>query len=270
MARINIEDRLLNDTRFLMLVAKVGSKHTAVGMCYAAFRVAQDYSDKNYLIPKHVWELLELPDVLLEVCLVVLEAGGYYVCGSRQQFRWINEEKRKEKSEAGRLGGLKTQAKLRELKESQKSDSNPTLSSAQASCLSTAQAEVVNISSSYSCSNSIKKTGDTKQRRRQAPGGPPLDNSKLWEVYENNYEDRYKIKPIRNAQNNSLMKKLNQRLGEAEATEVIGKYFTSRNEYYTTRKHELKLLLTDCEKLRVELAAQNAVRKTMFSEQNQL
>lgn len=98
MARINIEDSLFSDGRFIILEKMVGEE-MAIGKLVVAWKTAQSYWLQDQLIPHRFWELLKL-DELLEVGFAEKRDDGVYMCGTEEHFDWI-----KQKQEAGRKSG---------------------------------------------------------------------------------------------------------------------------------------------------------------------
>jgi hypothetical protein len=111
MARINIEDSLFRDGRFLDLIIKAGDKDKALGMLVRAFIVAQahyltDVSEcladaSARLIPLNDWKKQGCSDLLIEVGLAEQRGSYIYVSGSERQFKWLIQ-----KQKAGQKGGL--------------------------------------------------------------------------------------------------------------------------------------------------------------------
>lgn len=100
MARINIEDSLFRDSRWIKLLLHCGCHHKALGMVTSAWMLAQKHWTTSKSIPKEAWEEDLLP--LLEVGLAQqLPSGDYYVKGSTEAFSWLDQ-----RIEAGRKGGL--------------------------------------------------------------------------------------------------------------------------------------------------------------------
>lgn len=100
MARINIEDSLFKDKRWLKLIIKTGCEHKALGMVTSAWILAQENWLKYGCIPEKAWP--KDLEILIEVELATRrENGTVYVKGSAKAFSWLNQ-----KSEAGRKSGL--------------------------------------------------------------------------------------------------------------------------------------------------------------------
>jgi hypothetical protein len=100
MARVNVEDSIFIDGRFMNLVLKLGSPDTAIGALVRAWRLAQEYflrDDTHGKIPLKVWKQQGMNDTLFDVGLARTENDLVYVSGSETQFAWLNQ-----KSDAGK------------------------------------------------------------------------------------------------------------------------------------------------------------------------
>lgn len=103
MARINIEDSLFKDARFINLCIFYGNRTKALGSICWAFIVAQRFyldTENERLIPISEWKRQECDDKLIEFGLAELRPNGIYVSGSENQFAWLIQ-----KQEAGKKGG---------------------------------------------------------------------------------------------------------------------------------------------------------------------
>lgn len=118
MARINIEDTLFRDSRFLELVLSTGNRWTALGMVTEAWYLAQEYflnEESDRMIPLEVWRKRKAPDVVISAGLAEVRDDKVYVCGSSEQFDWLLQ-----KAESGKRGGIasaqkRAQAKLNQI-----------------------------------------------------------------------------------------------------------------------------------------------------------
>lgn len=115
MARINIEDKLFSDGRYLALKNILGCEEIALGKLIVSWKLAQTYFQKNGRIPHKVFESAGLLPIF-EADLALKEEDGYYVKGTRDQFAWLEQ-----KSVAG-----KASAEARkEIKEGKKAKNTP-------------------------------------------------------------------------------------------------------------------------------------------------
>lgn len=142
MARINVEDAIYRDRRFFNLAAKVGGPEAALGAIVFAWDLAQKFwKTSQKLIPPHEWKRLGFADDILECGLAELRDGLVYVCGSEEQFRWLDQ-----KVTAGRNGGLaKASAAKRTLAPAKRSlpSSSPSSSSSASSSKTNTYAQQV-------------------------------------------------------------------------------------------------------------------------------
>ncbi len=101
MARLNIEDSLFGDERFLDLTLDLGDKDTAAGLMLYAWRLAQKHWLEHKSIPKNAW-----PDrfnILIKFGLAKqLESGNFYICGSKDQFLWLERQSSAGKASANK------------------------------------------------------------------------------------------------------------------------------------------------------------------------
>jgi hypothetical protein len=95
---------------------------------------------------------------------------------------------------------------------------------------------------------SVDRTNIKKSKTKRKKTGPTTDGSRVWDAYARAYEERYNIEPVRNTKQNSLCKRLVERLGASDAVGVAAYYPTVRNAFDCARGHALEILLKDCEK----------------------
>ncbi len=91
MARININDSLLSDPRFLKLAQEMGGTYQAIGIFYCAARVAMRHWAKGELIPSGEWNELGF-GVLVNCRLAEIKGDGIYLSGSEKEFDWYRRK----------------------------------------------------------------------------------------------------------------------------------------------------------------------------------
>lgn len=125
MARINIEDSLFLDERFIYLASKIG-RFEAGGQFLYATKLAQRYWKENKsLIPENIFKIAGFSDEIISSGLIEKKEEGYYLKGSEENFAWLLS-----KIENSKKGGEATKNKyLEKPKESlrEPTDSPPTL-----------------------------------------------------------------------------------------------------------------------------------------------
>lgn len=111
MARINIEDSLYKDDRFLELVLKTGNVYVAKGMMLTAFTLAQKYWLSHRSIPESAWP--KSLNLLIECNLARFDSKGtsIYVCGSAENFAWLDRS-----AKGGRSKSVKKTKSLKNAK----------------------------------------------------------------------------------------------------------------------------------------------------------
>lgn len=101
MSRINIEDCLLEDSRFISCCVKLKSKEKTIGHWVLIAKLAQSYWKINKsLIPYPVYEWNKFPTCFVESGLVEKRIDGYYLRGSEKYFAWILSQ-----VQNGKMGG---------------------------------------------------------------------------------------------------------------------------------------------------------------------
>jgi hypothetical protein len=100
-ARVNIEDSLFTDQRFVDLVLRLGDMERAIGAMVRAWVIAQKwYVTEDRTIPLSEWQKQRIRDEIIEVGLAEVIDGRVRVAGADAQFAWLLQ-----RIEAGRKGG---------------------------------------------------------------------------------------------------------------------------------------------------------------------
>lgn len=104
MARVNVEDSIYRDPRFIDLAIELGMD-AALGCLVRAWDLAQrHFLSPSHLIPEAAWKAARMNEALIRSGLARREDGGIYVCGTREACSFIITRR-----ENGKKGGLKTQ-----------------------------------------------------------------------------------------------------------------------------------------------------------------
>ncbi len=107
MARLNIEDSIWSDTRFMRLCILLGDEARAVGVIVLGWRTAQRYwCPDRKPIPEADFIAAGLPEQLISCGLAERVDGGVRMRGSEEHFAWWFQ-----RQEAGRRGGEAKAAK---------------------------------------------------------------------------------------------------------------------------------------------------------------
>lgn len=258
MARINIEDDLKDDARFLKLV-KLLDYEPALGAMIRVWVVAQKYWKKNKsFIPKDEWEKQDLNNAVIQVGLAQKKETGIYVCGSEEHFAWLCE-----RVEAGRKGGSKTSSAKRNAAKQNaarkkeaieiidKSDHKQ--NEANPSKLKQNEASY-SYSSSISFSNSPSPSFSKEVPDEQSSSARVVEKtlgSKIFESYSDAYQARYGTGALRGRTANSIAKALGEVLGE-EGIEIAKFYVATNNQFYVRAMHPLNLFKQDAQALRTQ------------------
>jgi phage replication O-like protein O len=90
-----------------------------------------------------------------------------------------------------------------------------------------------------------------------------------WKAYSDSFENRYQIKPNRNAKNSSQIKQFVQNVGFDESPQVAIFYLTHNSSFYVNNMHTVGVMLKDCEKLRNEWASGNVIQIQQYKSSGQ-
>lgn len=85
--------------------------------------------------------------------------------------------------------------------------------------------------------------------------------SRIWSVYDEEYQLRYQQSPVRNAAVNSKISQIAKRLG-AEAPEVVRFFVNHPKTFYVSKLHDIGLCLADAEALRTQWARGKAITES--------
>ncbi len=271
MARINIEDSVFKDNRFIDLCIKSGSRDIALGRLVAMWIVAQKFYLTHGEIPARVWIEQGLSDVLIECGMAERTSTGVRARGQDEQFAWLRSSQR---------SGLASAAKRRKMHGNAipKNASNRRTSVRKKSERPSTDAEPTSTSSSSSFSSSFSFSSSPSlfvpPGSQATTDGAAGDDGKLlcrriWEAYQAAYRNRYGTDPVRNATVNSQIASLAKRLGE-EALEVVAFYLAHNKGFYLEKCHPIGLCLADAESLRTQWARGRAITKTEASQADRL
>jgi hypothetical protein len=114
------------------------------------------------------------------------------------------------------------------------------------------------------------KKEETFARTTRARKDHP-NSFEFWDAYSNAFEQRWKVKPTRNAKVNSQINQLLKRIPVEEAPD-IGRFYVFHNKsFYVEKQHPIGLLLADAESLRTQWLTNKQVtrREAMNAENKQ-
>lgn len=113
MARINIDDSIFSDPRFLFVCDEIG-RFKAMGEFVFLVRAAQKYWVDGSGIPKESYSLFRFSEVFLTSGLVKEKDSFFYLSGSEEHFSWLAAKK-----ENGKKGGRPRKENLSNINKSE-------------------------------------------------------------------------------------------------------------------------------------------------------
>lgn len=257
MARINIEDSIFKDGRFIKLCMKTQSIDTALGALVRAWSLAQKwYLSDDRMIPVDEWKKQEINDLVIDVGLATLIGNKICVEGADEQFGWLIQ-----RQQAGKKGGLSKNEKASNAIKQQKSvpednENNREVAGASGSkplTLTPTLTPTLN-SNSNSDSNISLPKGAKKKNPEESE-----HNRQIWEAYFNAYRLRWGVDPVRNATTNSQISNLRKKLGVDDAIKVVEFYLKHNENWYLKNTHSFGLCLKDAETLRTQMLKGKAI-----------
>lgn len=234
MARINIEDSIFKDARFIDLCIFYGDKQKALGVIAWAFIIAQKHfldEANDRCIPLNEWQRQGCESKLIELGFAEKRDNGIYVCGSEKQFGWLVQRSNAGKS-AKAPNRIKRQKKVTTVERP----------------LTDEQPLTLTLSPSLSLSPSLTHSPNLKNSKNKKIPADKSGGSEVWNHYCQSFEKRYGVKPVRNAKVNSQCKQLHERLG-GDAVGVIDFYMAHNDSWYLKNQHDFGSLLAKAESL---------------------
>lgn len=103
----------------------------------------------------------------------------------------------------------------------------------------------------------------TKLKPGKAIAKPKItDGSIVWNAYQEAFEARYKVKPLRNAKTNAMASQLAARLGREDAAYVVQFYLQHNDAMFLRDQHPLNLCLAKAESLYTQWKRGQTVTKS--------
>lgn len=257
MPRINIEDTLFKDSRFIDLLIKIGDQDKALGIIVRAFMTAQSHflsTDNDRLIPLEDWRRQRCSDILIEVGLAIKKSGGIYVCGSEKQFSWLLQRQAAGKATKSRKKSKKKRSttdvngtKRNETGESgsERVETSNSFSFSSSNSFSDSDSD----SSSKNKSTFTKVKGAAKSERNTAKvkvKKPGTDNSNAIAYFCDLWKSKYGVKtsPSITKKEAGIVKRIAESMGLEKTKEFMEAYFAMPDSWVIKQAHPITLLDT--------------------------
>ena len=281
MARINIEDSLFKDGRFLDLCIHYGDRQRALGAIVWAFIVAQKFflsEESERLIPLNEWKRQKCDDKLIEFGLAETKDKGIYVCGSEDQFAWLLQkqaagkalsEKKIRALEKARVARWNKLENSLNGSERDQNGSERDLNGSEALTLTPTLPLTHTLTQSLTHSRKEEYISGEVSKKQKADWSQ--ENKKIKESFVEAYRKRYGIDPLtENATFNSQVANLRKRVGTDDAIALVQFYLTHTDSQYLTKTHSFGLCLRDAETLMTQMRKGQAItsRNVKAFEQN--
>lgn len=96
MARINIDEEIFTDPRFMALRGQL-SEIEAMGSLVMLWRLGQIYWKKKggiELIPRSLFDMLQNSEILVRTSFVVIKENGIYCCGANERWGYLRNDQK--------------------------------------------------------------------------------------------------------------------------------------------------------------------------------
>lgn len=231
MARINIEDDLWSDPRFMRLCILLGDEARAVGAVVLGWRTAQKYwCPDRKPIPRQVFIDAMLSNELVTSGLAVVVDDDIRMRGSEEHFDWWFQ-----KQEAGRKGGIASAAKR-------------ALSGAKRDSSKSKRIEPSSSSSSSSFKNSVRGKKSKLTLARPPSATDPAVKDVIGEFYAA-WKERYKNRPPLMPADHKALKSLTESLGADAAKELIRRFLKMDDKWFKEKRHDVSTLMSNLPKI---------------------
>lgn len=244
MARINIEDSLFKDSRWVNLLLKTGCRFKAMGLLANAWILAQEHWLKYGNIPKKAWPN-EL-NILIEVELAsITPDGNIYVKGSKRAFSWLIQ-----KSQAGQVLSESKLTQLNKARNSRKKVER-TLNGVERDLNGT---EALTPTPTHSLTLTQSHPKISKGLKK-----PLLSPNNFISVYCEKFKERYGTNPIINGKESGIAKRLANSIDEESFNKYIDGYFHYPDPYLAKTKHPLAIMEIKLNEIKVFIETGNYV-----------
>lgn len=225
-ARINVEDKIFKDQRYLDLIIDLKSVETALGAVVRCWMMGQEFwkhSDNG--IPKSEWKKQRLNDALI-TCGLAEDRGDFvFIIGSEKHFAWIRQ-----KVEAGSEGGIESGKARRETIEEK-----PKRNEAQPSAAKRSEpSSLSSLSSSLSSQDSLSFSKDEKNQKT-----PPANAGAFIGTYCRVWKDKYEARPEITGKEQGIAKRLTKDIGSERASELVESFLLMNDGWFLQKRHDL-------------------------------
>lgn len=259
MARLNIEETIWSDPRFLKLCIKLGDELRAIGAVVMAWRLAQKHwCPKKAAVPESEWRLSGLPDAVIEVGLAEFSGDGVKLKGVEDAFSWYFDA-----VEAGRKGG-QASARSRKPKRPLSKPEQPSSKSKRIEPSSSSSSSL-----SLSSSSSSESIGENEKQNPASDEGdakPEVVNpiGRFIGTYVKAYQGRYGegARPEIGGQVQGQIKKLLADTPLERACSLIQTYCQMEDPWFLTKAHDFGSFMANLNKVGLALDTGRVVTRS--------
>jgi len=242
MSRINIEDSLFKDGRFIELAIKMGSRHSALGAVVEAFILAQEFflnKESNRMIPLNEWKRRKAVDLVIDAGLAEIRGEFVYVCGAEKQFSWLIQ-----RQDAGLLGGRKKSNAIKHTM-NKTTESGTLTTESGSNPLTLTHSLSLTHSHIQTQAHSQNTVSEKKLKKQKAAASTDVDNvgQKLVAVYCELWKKRYNTNPPLKPSDTKNLKSFGKENGFERTENLLQSYFKMPDAFFIKKRHDLATFL---------------------------
>lgn len=254
MARINIEEKLFADARFVALCNKV-SRREAIGMMVDAWLLAQKHWLKDHkYIPEQEFLMAGL-EPLLECFFAQKMDNGYYIRGSEDQFGWL-----KKRQEDGKKGGKRSvEARLKKYGKTSilrsKHEAPLHAPFIDPSC----EMNPLTLTPTLTLNTYTQTDPSVHKAKKQTK--PKIGTHEVIARYCELFEQRYGIKAVIAGVEAGQLGRLTKAHGQEQAIKIVEGYFQLQDQFIIGQCHPVGMIEKQINKILVSQSKQEPKRR---------
>jgi hypothetical protein len=242
MARINIEDSLFRDSRWLKLLLKVGCEYKAIGLITRAWMLAQDTWLEHKSIPFDQWN--KDLDVLVEVGFAEIEEKSFYIKGSKDAFAWLEQ-----RSNSGKKNKRPLTTDERPLTGDEPLTLIPTLTLTP----SLIQPQSLNLNT-IAATTIVDRAPVKKSSTKKIKKDEPVKNSQLVKkAYSDSFKLKYGSDPVWSVAENVAANRLITAVGLDQAIMLAEYYPTYIDPWHVKLRHSFSQLVKNMHQIKTDM-----------------
>jgi hypothetical protein len=250
MARINIEDKLFTDARFIALCNKV-TRREAIGMIIDAWYLAQRYwlTGEKY-IPDEEFKMAGL-EPLIDCLFAKKMDNGYYIRGSEEQFEWLKVKQLAGKKSAEirkkKFGSAQPQKGVKSRTDVEQCSANVELAT-----------EPLTLTLTHTLNTN---TNTLPQKKSTTSKKQSIGTVDVIARYCELFEQRHGTKAVISGVEAGQLGRLTKSHGKDQAIKIVEAYFKLPDQWIINQCHPVSMIEKQINKILVHMAKREPERR---------